>query len=65
MVQNKCVMRGSCGKKGFFGKPLPCPYDGPPHEVRVQGLKGICDVEYCTSQMIKLSNYSKTFVDQS
>lgn len=29
----KCAMRGSCGKKGFFGKPLPCPYDGPPVEV--------------------------------
>lgn len=25
-------MRGSCGKKGFLGKPLPCPYDGPPVE---------------------------------
>ncbi len=33
--ESKCVMRGSCGKKGFFGKPLPCPYDGPPQEVRV------------------------------
>jgi hypothetical protein len=33
--EGKCVMRGSCGKKGFFGKPLPCPYDGPPQEVRV------------------------------
>ncbi|TFY72100.1 hypothetical protein EVG20_g909 [Dentipellis fragilis] len=26
----RCVMRGSCGPKGWFGKPLPCPYDGPP-----------------------------------
>ncbi|KAI0306903.1 multidrug efflux transporter AcrB transmembrane domain-containing protein [Multifurca ochricompacta] len=25
-------MRGSCGSKGFFGKPLPCPYDGPAYE---------------------------------
>lgn len=29
----KCAMRGSCGKKGLFGKPLPCPYDGPPVDV--------------------------------
>ncbi|KIL68338.1 hypothetical protein M378DRAFT_158883 [Amanita muscaria Koide BX008] len=28
----RCAMRGSCGKKGFFGKSLPCPYDGPPQE---------------------------------
>ncbi|KIM45836.1 hypothetical protein M413DRAFT_65031 [Hebeloma cylindrosporum] len=28
----RCAMRGSCGKKGFFGKPLPCPYDGTPVE---------------------------------
>lgn len=26
-------MRDSCGKKGFFSKDLPCPYDGPPLEV--------------------------------
>ncbi|KAH9973016.1 multidrug efflux transporter AcrB transmembrane domain-containing protein [Lactifluus volemus] len=24
-----CSMRGSCGSKGLFGKPLPCPFDGP------------------------------------
>ncbi|KAF8897303.1 patched family-domain-containing protein [Infundibulicybe gibba] len=24
-----CSMRASCGRKGIFGKPLPCPYDGP------------------------------------
>lgn len=30
----RCAMRGSCGKAGFFGKPLPCPYDGVPVEVR-------------------------------
>ncbi|PFH50535.1 hypothetical protein AMATHDRAFT_144865 [Amanita thiersii Skay4041] len=27
-----CAMRGSCGRKGLFSKPLPCPYDGPPQE---------------------------------
>ncbi|KDQ64657.1 hypothetical protein JAAARDRAFT_118766 [Jaapia argillacea MUCL 33604] len=25
-------MRGSCGTKGWFGKPLPCPYDGAAEE---------------------------------
>lgn len=23
-----CAIRGSCGKKGIFGQPLPCPDDG-------------------------------------
>ncbi|TFK43177.1 multidrug efflux transporter AcrB transmembrane domain-containing protein [Crucibulum laeve] len=32
-VSGRCAMRGSCGRKGFFGKPLPCPYDGPPIEL--------------------------------
>ncbi|KAI0291752.1 multidrug efflux transporter AcrB transmembrane domain-containing protein [Russula brevipes] len=27
-----CSMRGSCGSKGLFGKPLPCPYEGPAYE---------------------------------
>jgi len=31
----QCVMRGSCGQKGWLGKPLPCPYDGPAVEVIV------------------------------
>jgi hypothetical protein len=35
MDEPRCVMRGSCGKKGLFGKPLPCPYNGPPHQVSV------------------------------
>ncbi|KAF9818352.1 hypothetical protein IEO21_02867 [Rhodonia placenta] len=26
-------MRGSCGPKSWFGKPLPCPYDGPALDV--------------------------------
>ncbi|KAG6886081.1 hypothetical protein C0993_004071 [Termitomyces sp. T159_Od127] len=28
----RCAMRDTCGSKGFFGKPLPCPYDGAPVE---------------------------------
>ncbi|KAH9048952.1 multidrug efflux transporter AcrB transmembrane domain-containing protein [Lactarius hengduanensis] len=31
-TDGRCSMRGSCGSKGFFGKPLPCPYDGPAYE---------------------------------
>ena len=34
-LAGKCTMRGSCGKKGLFGRDLPCPYDGPPVEVRI------------------------------
>ncbi|PPQ68840.1 hypothetical protein CVT26_001674 [Gymnopilus dilepis] len=44
----KCAMRGSCGKKGFFGKPLPCPYDGPPIETDEKTkslLKDVCGPE--------------------
>jgi Niemann-Pick C1 protein len=33
--EGQCVMRGSCGMKGWFGKPLPCPYDGPAVEVNM------------------------------
>jgi len=29
----QCVMRGSCGTKGWIPKPLPCPYDGLPVKV--------------------------------
>ena len=31
--EGRCAMRGSCGPKEIFGKPLPCPFDGPPSEV--------------------------------
>ena len=29
----RCSMRGSCGKKSLFGKPLPCPTDELASEV--------------------------------
>lgn len=29
----QCAMQGSCGRKGWLGQPLPCPYDGPPAKV--------------------------------
>ncbi|EIM88474.1 multidrug efflux transporter AcrB transmembrane domain-containing protein [Stereum hirsutum FP-91666 SS1] len=31
-AEGRCAMKGSCGSKGWFGKPLPCPYDGPPEQ---------------------------------
>ncbi|PPQ77710.1 hypothetical protein CVT25_011145 [Psilocybe cyanescens] len=55
-------MRGSCGKKGFFGKPLPCPYDGPPVELNTsarQLLQDVCGPELtggptcCTEDQIE------------
>lgn len=42
----QCVMRGSCGKKGWIGAPLPCPYDGPPIEVS----RTTCICSFCSSQ---------------
>lgn len=36
----RCAIRGHCGSKGFFGKPLPCPDNGraeePDEELRDQ-----------------------------
>lgn len=39
--EGQCSMRGSCGMKGWSGKMLPCPYDGPALEVRLLGIKSI------------------------
>ncbi|KAK2466511.1 hypothetical protein APHAL10511_002153 [Amanita phalloides] len=59
----RCTMRGSCGKKGFFGKPLPCPYDGPPVEpenARARNLlASVCGPDFaegpvcCTMEQVK------------
>ncbi|KAF8665679.1 hypothetical protein AX16_000132 [Volvariella volvacea WC 439] len=58
-----CAMRGSCGKKGFFGKDLPCPYDGPaeePESARARALlTDICGPQFsdgpvcCTLEQIE------------
>jgi hypothetical protein len=32
--QGSCAFRDTCGKKSVFGGDLPCPYDGPPVDVR-------------------------------
>ncbi|ESK97466.1 vacuolar membrane protein [Moniliophthora roreri MCA 2997] len=43
----RCSMRDSCGKKGIFGRDLPCPYDGPPQEPDDrQHLVDICGPEF-------------------
>ncbi|KAH9938246.1 patched family-domain-containing protein [Fomitopsis serialis] len=43
-----CAMRDSCGSKDWFGKPLPCPYDGPASEDDVDRdlLVSLCGAEY-------------------
>lgn len=32
----RCAIRGHCGSKGFFGKPLPCPDNGLAEEPDVE-----------------------------
>ncbi|KII95801.1 hypothetical protein PLICRDRAFT_96092 [Plicaturopsis crispa FD-325 SS-3] len=58
----QCAMRGSCGSKGWFGKALPCPYDGPPVQPEDDKaralLVSVCGAEYaegpscCTSDQL-------------
>ncbi|KAG9119876.1 hypothetical protein FRC07_004882, partial [Ceratobasidium sp. 392] len=58
--QGQCSMRGSCGSK--YGKPLPCPYDGPPQELDAEGkqlLASVCGPKFaqgpvcCTTEQIQ------------
>ncbi|PCH41134.1 multidrug efflux transporter AcrB transmembrane domain-containing protein [Wolfiporia cocos MD-104 SS10] len=59
--QGSCAMRGSCGSKDWFGKPLPCPYDGPASEQDVDRdlLVSLCGAEYvagptcCTTDQLE------------
>ncbi|KAF8607954.1 multidrug efflux transporter AcrB transmembrane domain-containing protein [Ceratobasidium sp. AG-I] len=57
--QSQCSMRGKCGTK--YGKPLPCPYDGPPKELDDEGkdlLASVCGPQFtqgpvcCTTEQI-------------
>lgn len=43
--EGRCALRGSCGTKGWFGKPLPCPYDGPPVDVRARIVSIACVIK--------------------
>ncbi|KZV64818.1 multidrug efflux transporter AcrB transmembrane domain-containing protein [Peniophora sp. CONT] len=49
-----CSMRGSCGSNGIFGKPLPCPFDGPPvvpGEKEREQLVSICGEEFADGEV--------------
>ncbi|OCH92884.1 multidrug efflux transporter AcrB transmembrane domain-containing protein [Obba rivulosa] len=56
-----CAMRGSCGSKDFFGKPLPCPYNGTALETDVDRelLTSLCGAEFeegptcCTTDQLE------------
>ena len=47
----RCSIRGTCGKKSFFGKELPCPDNGlaeePEDDVRKQ-LVDLCGPKWST-----------------
>ncbi|KAL1742428.1 patched family-domain-containing protein [Schizophyllum fasciatum] len=59
----RCAMRSSCGRKGWFGKELPCPYDGPaiePEDSEARKLLvDVCGAEFaegptcCTSGQVE------------
>ncbi|KAG2152925.1 patched family-domain-containing protein [Suillus clintonianus] len=48
----QCAMRGSCGKKGWFGQQLPCPYDGPPVEPEDSKSRDLL-VSVCGAQFVE------------
>ncbi|GJJ07483.1 hypothetical protein Clacol_001685 [Clathrus columnatus] len=37
--KGQCAMQGSCGRKGWLGQSLPCPYNGPPTKPDTDELK--------------------------
>ncbi|EMD40818.1 hypothetical protein CERSUDRAFT_131117 [Gelatoporia subvermispora B] len=59
--EGHCAMRGSCGSKHFFGKPLPCPYNGTASETDVNRelLSSLCGAEFqegptcCTTDQLE------------
>ncbi|KAF8591421.1 multidrug efflux transporter AcrB transmembrane domain-containing protein [Ramaria rubella] len=56
-------MRGACGTKGWFGQPLPCPYDGPAVEPETEEFRSllvsVCGPSFaqgpvcCTSEQVQ------------
>ncbi|KAG6911630.1 hypothetical protein DXG01_007880 [Tephrocybe rancida] len=62
----RCVMRDSCGKRGFFGKDLPCPYDGPPVEPGDSArelLVQVCGSEFAEGPTCCTTNQVETLRD--
>ncbi|SJL01723.1 related to NCR1-transmembrane glycoprotein, involved in sphingolipid metabolism [Armillaria ostoyae] len=48
-MAGQCAMRDTCGRKGMFGRDLPCPYDGPPVQPDNRDLlTSICGVDFAT-----------------
>ncbi|EPQ59387.1 multidrug efflux transporter AcrB transmembrane domain-containing protein [Gloeophyllum trabeum ATCC 11539] len=62
-----CAMRGSCGTKGWFGKPLPCPYDGsaqPPEDEEARSLlTTVCGPEYAEGPVCCTKDQVETLYD--
>ncbi|KAH9853585.1 multidrug efflux transporter AcrB transmembrane domain-containing protein [Lenzites betulinus] len=65
LSEGRCAMRGSCGPKVIFGKPLPCPYDGPPSEDDVDRdlLTTLCGAEYAQGPTCCTTNQLETLRD--
>ncbi|EIN10276.1 multidrug efflux transporter AcrB transmembrane domain-containing protein [Punctularia strigosozonata HHB-11173 SS5] len=63
----QCAMRGSCGSKGWFGKPLPCPYDGPPSEPEdsdtLELLTSVCGADLAQGPVCCTSDQLETLRD--
>ncbi|KZT19295.1 multidrug efflux transporter AcrB transmembrane domain-containing protein [Neolentinus lepideus HHB14362 ss-1] len=63
----RCAMRGSCGTKGWFGKPLPCPYDGPaldPEDQEARSLlMDVCGPEYAEGPVCCTQDQVETLYD--
>ncbi|TFK55884.1 multidrug efflux transporter AcrB transmembrane domain-containing protein [Heliocybe sulcata] len=62
-----CVMRSSCGTKGWFGKPLPCPYDGPALEPEDEGARSllveVCGTDYAEGPVCCTQDQVETLYD--
>lgn len=51
----RCAMRGHCGKKGFFGKQLPCVDNGlattPDDDKFTEELVAVCGAKWKDSKV--------------
>lgn len=50
----RCAMRGHCGSKGFFGKPLPCVDNGlaeKPDDDFARDLAELCGPKWLDSKV--------------